>query len=119
MNPLVSLDGAVQSQGIKLSCRDWLDMGSETWSTTSDKDKAFAYQAALATGWKDEGLLKLMVGAWKPRVDEDVAKFTLQMLKDLVTEYPAQVEEVYKNTNPPPVFKVAGCDRQIPFPPKD
>jgi len=54
MNVLLMLDGAVQGQGLKLSSRDWLDLGSETWSTTSDKDKAAAYQAVVVAGWKDD-----------------------------------------------------------------
>jgi len=119
MNVLVSLDSAVQSQKVKLNARDWLDMGSETWATTPDKAKAAAYQAAIVAGWKDEGLLKVMQNCWGPRIDEDTAKFTLQTLKELAQEHPFTVEEVYKDETPAPVFKIAGCDRKIPFPPKD
>ncbi len=119
MNVLVSLDGSVQSQGIKVSARDWLDMGSETWATTSDETKAAAYQAAQVTGWKDAGLIKIMMECWGPRIDEDTAKFTLDTLKELAQQYPVEVEEVYKDDSPAPVFKIKGCDKTIPFPPKD
>ena len=119
MNVLVSLDGSVQSQGVKVSARDWLDMGSETWATTPDETKAAAYQAAQVTGWKDEGLLKIMIQCWGPRIDEDTAKFTLETLKELAQQHPVAVEEVYKDETPAPVFKIKGCDRTIPFPPKE
>ena len=119
MNALVSLDGSVQSQGVKIGARSWLDMGSETWATTSDKTKATAYQAAQVTGWKDEGLIKVMVGCWGPRIDESTAKFTLDTLKEFAQQYPVAVEEVYKDETPPPVFKIKGCDKTIPFPPKE
>lgn len=116
MNVLVSLDGAVQGQGIKLSARDWLDIGSDTWATTSDQMKAAAYQAAKTRGWQDEGLLQIMIKCWGERVDEDTAKFTLETLKELAQQYPVPVEELYKDTSPPPVFKIKGCDKTIPFP---
>jgi hypothetical protein len=119
MSAIVSLDGSVQRQGIKVSARDWLDMGSETWAKTPDKVKALAYQAAQITGWTDAGLIKLMTGTWGPRIDEDTAKFTLETLRELSKENPADVEEVYKDDAPPPVFKITGCDKMIPFPPKD
>lgn len=116
MNVLVSLDGSVQSQGIKVSARDWLDMGSETWTTTPDEVKAAAYQAAQVTGWKDDGLLKIMTKCWGPRVDEDTAQFTLQTLKDLAAQYPLPVEELKKDESKPPVWKIKGCDKTLPFP---
>jgi len=119
MNVLVSLDGSVQSQGIKVSARDWLDMGSETWAKTPDEVKAAAYQAAQVTGWQDAGLLKIMVDCWGPRIDIDAAKFTLETLKDLAQQYPVTVEEVYRDENPNPVFKIGGCDKTLPFPPKE
>jgi hypothetical protein len=116
MNVLVMLDSAVQGQGIKLSARDWLDMGSETWQSTSDEAKAAAYQAAVLLGWKDEGLLKIMTGCWGPRVDEGTAKFTLEFLKDLAVIHPIAVEEVYKDESKPPVWKIKDCDKTLPFP---
>ncbi len=115
---VISLDGSVQSQGIKVSVRDWLDMGSEGWSKTPEVVKAAAYQAAKVTGWQDAGLLKIMLDNWYPRIDEDSAKFTLETLQDLAQKYPLGVEEVYKDENPQPVFKIKGCDKTIPFPEK-
>jgi len=116
MNVLVSLDGSVQSQGVKVNARDWLDMGSPTWATTPDQVKAAAYQAAQVTGWKDDGLIKVMVNCWSPRIDEDTAKFTLITLRELSQQYPVVVEEVYKDQSPLPVFKINGSDKTIPFP---
>lgn len=119
MSVLVSLDGSVQSQGVKVSARDWLDMGSETWASTPDEVKAAAYQAAQVTGWKDSGLIKIMVDNWGPRIDEDTAKFTLETLKELAQQHPVAVEEVYKDETPAPVFKIKGCDKTLPFPPQE
>lgn len=118
MSAIVSLDGSIQRQGVKVSARDWLDMGSETWAKTPDEVKALAYQAAQVTGWTDAGLIKLMTDTWGPRIDEDTAKFTLETLQELSKEHPAEVEEVYKDEAPAPVFKIAGCDKTVPFPPK-
>ena len=118
MSAIVSLDGSVQRQGVKVSARDWLDIGSEIWATTPDKVKALAYQASQVTGWTDTGLIKLMVKTWGPRIDEDTAKFTIETLQELSKQHPAVVEEVYKDDSPPPVFKIAGCDKTVPFPPK-
>jgi hypothetical protein len=116
---LNSLNGDVQRQGIKLDVLDWLDMGSETWRTTPEKDKAAAYQAAKVSGWTDNGLMKLMVKAWGPRVDEDSAKTALEILQIFAELHPVPVEEVYKDEAAEPVFKIQGCERTLPFPPKD
>lgn len=116
MKVLVSLDGAVQSQGIKVNARDWLDMGSENWSTVPDAVKGAAYQAALAAGWKDEGLLKVITECWGERIDEEGAKFTLETLKEFAAEHPCEVEEVKKDESKPPVWKIKDCNRTLPFP---
>ncbi len=113
---IISLDGVVQRQGIKVNAADWLDTGSESWRKTPDEVKAAAYQAAKAAGWKDAGLLKLMVDTWSPRIDEDMAKFTLELLKDLAILFPKEVEQIKSDDTAPPVFKIKGCDKTIPFP---
>jgi hypothetical protein len=116
-NPvIVSLNGDIQRQGIKLNIEDWMDMGSKTWAGTSAQAKAAAYQAAKVAGWQDTGLLKLMVSTWGPRVDEDQAKFTLEFLQDLAKLHPLAVEVLKKDEPKPPVFKVKGCEKTIPFP---
>ncbi len=115
---IISLDGVVQRQGIKVSAADWLDMGSVSFSKTPDEVKAAAYQAAKAAGWKNAGLLKLMVDTWGPRVDEDTAKFTLELLKDLAILFPKEIEQVKEDKTTPPVFKIKGCEKTIPFPPQ-
>src|SRR5437660_953560 len=96
VDPLAMLDGSVQSQGIRVSARDWLDMGSEEWAKTDNRVKAAAYQAALVTGWTEDGLRSVMTHAWGPRVDDDVATFVLALLRELAEEFPVQVEDVYK-----------------------
>jgi hypothetical protein len=96
MNPIAMLDGSVQSQGVRVSARDWLDIGSEGWKDTSNKVKAAAYQAAKITGWTDDGLKAIMVNTWGPRIDSDVASFTLNLLSEFAKEFPVEQEEVYK-----------------------
>lgn len=119
MNAIISLDGVVQRQGIKVSAADWLDMGSESFTKTPKEVKAAAYQAAKVAGWQDAGLLKIILDSWSPRIDEHMAKFTIELLKDLAVLYPLEVIEVRKDDSAPPVFKINGCDKTIPFPPKE
>lgn len=116
-NPaIISLNGDIQRQGIKVDVEDWLDMGSKTWVTTPDAVKAAAYQAAMVVGWKDSGLLKIMMDTWPSRIDEDQAKVTLEVLQALAKKFPCGVEEIKKDTSSPPVFKIKGCDKTLPFP---
>src|SRR5690242_16791250 len=96
MNVLIDLDGSVQSQGIKVVAADWLDIGSETWKKTPESVKAAAYQAALVTGWKDEGLIKIITDCWNERYDEDSAKLVIDILREYAKKYPVEIEEVYK-----------------------
>lgn len=86
-----SLNGAVQSEGLKVSVENWLDMGSVEWKNTPDKVKAYAYQAVKAKGWTDEGLISFMVGRFKPRIDESTARFAIEILTDLVKQYSVAV----------------------------
>ncbi len=116
MNAIVSLNGSVQGQGVRVDADDWLNIGSETWQKTPPAVKAAAYQAALAVGWKEEGLFQIITRTWK--VDEDMAKFTLDTLKELAAEYPFEVEELKKDESKPPVWKIKDCDRTLPFPEK-
>jgi len=96
MSTLTALDGSVQSQGIKASFKDWLDIGSEEWQKTPDKVKAAAYQAAKVCGWRDEGLKQLILNQLTPRSDEFTAEFTLDILKKLAATYPVEQEQVYE-----------------------
>ncbi len=91
---LSSLDGDVQSQGIKVSHRDWLDMGSKSWESTDDKTKAAAYQAAKICGWEDGRLKALMLQQYK-HLDQHMIDFTIKELQALAGRYPLEVEEVY------------------------
>lgn len=93
---LETLDGNVQSQGIKVSHRDWLDMGSENWNKTPNNIKAFAYQAALSTGWCDDALIQNMISTYS-HLDENVLKITLSDLQELSKKFPACSEEIKTN----------------------
>ena len=86
MNLRDTLNGSVQSQGIKVDVRAWLDMGSKEWQDTEPDIKARAYQAALVTGWTDQGLISFMTKEFAPRVDEEWAKLTLDTLRDCLKE---------------------------------
>ena len=58
---LNSLDGDVYAHGIKLSHRDWLDMGYEKWNDSDISLKRKAFLASQKTGWSKESLTQLMV----------------------------------------------------------
>jgi len=115
MNVLTSLDGAVQRQGIKLEARDWLDIGSETWSKTSDYDKAAAYQAAKMVGWKDEGLKQVILRCWGERFDASQADAVIEILQSLEKQHPLEIEELKKETHKD-TWKVQGIDKTFQFP---
>ncbi len=90
---LSMLDGSVFSQGVKISHRQWLDMGSKEWSETSDKDKAAAYQAAKVTGWEEKAIRGLMLGVYG-HLKESTLDMTFKLLEELVKLNPIEVEEV-------------------------
>src|SRR3954465_3377438 len=116
MDAISMLDGSVQSQGVKVGARDWLDMGSENWGKTPDEVKSAAFQAALVTGWTEAGLKKLMMDAWGPRVDDDAADFILTLLRELAEKHPLKVEQVYEVDAAPPKMKLHGSDEYITLP---
>ena len=115
MNILDTLNGSVYSQGIKIDARDWLDMGSEGWRATTDKQKAAAYQAAKVTGWTDKGLYEIMIKQFGPRIDEFQADLTLGLLRDYEKEYPIE-QEVLDTKDHKDVWKVTGSETAFPFP---
>ncbi len=88
-----TLDGNVQSQGIKARFPEWMVIGSPEWDQTPDKMKAYAYQAAKATGWSDKSLIEAVCSVYE-HIDEFMAKFTLSVLEDLKKEYPLEVEDM-------------------------
>lgn len=105
-----AINGSVQSQGIKLDVKDWLDMGSPNWKATTDKDKAAAYQAVIVCGWTDDGLRAFMIKEFAPRIDEAAADFTLEILRDLAEEYPIEQVNIYDVKSDNPVFRKHGQD---------
>lgn len=108
------LDGTVQSQGIKVSCSGWLDIGSEEYSKTPDQVKAWAYQAAIISGWTDKGIKKVVLDNWGYRITETLADDILETLKLMALEFP--VEKEIKDNKIKSSFKISGCDTLLPFP---
>lgn len=98
-NPVVvnMLDGAVQRQGVRLSLREWLDPGSSEYAGTSHEARAAGYQAAVAGGFKDDGLVQIMLTEFAPRMTLASAEAHISTLKALAEKYPIQVED---NTEP-------------------
>ena len=91
-NMINSLDGSIQSQGIKVGYRAWLDMGSEEYGNTPPKVQAAAYQAAQVTGWGDEALIDIMLVKHK-HLTEHLMAYTIECLKDLAKHHPFEVEK--------------------------
>jgi hypothetical protein len=90
-----SINGSVQSQGVKIKFPAWMVIGSDEWNSTTDQKRAYAYQAALVTGWTNSSLIKAVCEVYE-FIDEHMAKFTIQLLEDLVKEYPLEIEETYE-----------------------
>jgi hypothetical protein len=115
MNKVSMINGSVQSQGIRVDVRDWLDMGSEGWRKTPEEIKAAAYQAAKVTGWTDKGICALILSEFGPRIDEFQANLTLELLKEYEAKYPLE-QEVLENKEHKDTWKVSGSETQFPFP---
>lgn len=86
-----TLEGNVQSQGIKVKFSNWMVIGSEEWNETPDQIKAYAYQAAKVCGWSEESLKTLVVGVYK-HIDKDMANFTISELEHLTKIYPLEIK---------------------------
>lgn len=99
------LNSSVQSQGIKVDFRAWLDMGSQEWKETPEKVKAYAYQAAKVCGWTDAGLKKIILDEFTPRVDDFMANVTMDTLQALAEQFPAKVEQIREVKQESPTFK--------------
>jgi len=85
-----SINGNVQAQGIRIKFKNWMVMGSEEWNNTPDKIKAYAYQAALSTGWSDESLINAVCAVYE-FIDKNRAKIIISLLSDMAKEYPLEV----------------------------
>jgi hypothetical protein len=114
MNAASSLNGSVHSQGIKVDYKAWLDIGSQEWQDTSNKEKAAAYQAAKVCGWTDAGLISIMLKDFGPRIDQFMADVTIESLKEMAEEFPIPIEEVYEVKKEQPVFKIRGSEGTLP-----
>lgn len=91
MGPESSLNGCVQSQGIRVNIENWLVMGSDEWNETPDQIKAWAYQAAGVTGWTDAALSLILTNKC-PFMNDDMCVTILNMLKEWAAEYPLEVQ---------------------------
>ncbi len=87
-----SLNGNVQSRGIKIDHSSWLDMGSIGWGETSKEIKAQAYQIAREVGWTDEGLKKIILTEFAPRLDHFWADLIIENLQTYAKEYPIEIK---------------------------
>jgi hypothetical protein len=116
VNTVISLNGSVHSQGIKIDHRAWTDMGSEEWKNTPDADKAAAYQAAKICGWTDRGLSALIIKEFSPRIDQFMADVTIETLQELAANHPVEVQEVYEVKKENPQFKVKGSEATFQLP---
>ena len=86
-----TLDGCVNAQGIKVKFPAWMVMGSKEWDATPDQIKAYAYQAALVTGWSKDALMKAVCSVYD-FVDIHAAQFTIDLLESLTKQYPLEIE---------------------------
>jgi hypothetical protein len=100
-----TLDGCVNAQGIKVKFPAWMVMGSKEWDATPEQVKAYAYQAALVTGWTNKSLIAAVCSVYE-FVDSHMANFTIELLEDLAKKYPLEVEG--KEKEPPKVTLVDG-----------
>lgn len=87
-----SINGSVQSQGIKVTVDNWLKMGCDEWKSTPEEVRAYAYQAARITGWTDKALCSAISRVY-PHLDNDMMKFVIEELQALAKQHPLQVEQ--------------------------
>jgi len=96
---LQTLQGDIYSQGVKTEVRAWLDMGSAIWAKTSGEEKAAAYQAALNCSWTDASLKRLITSNFE-HLDDSMADYIINSLRELKEEHPIDTEEVFSTKNP-------------------
>lgn len=87
------LDGDVQSQGIKLNHREWLDLGSKDWTNVPDKVKSAAWQAAKLRGWDKTPIKNAMMEQYK-HIKESMMNLVFEELESLVKKYPFEIEDL-------------------------
>jgi hypothetical protein len=105
-----SIDGNVHSKRIKIKFPAWMVMGSPEWDKTTDEDRAYAYQAALAMGWTKESLAKVVCSAYT-HVDKHFANFTLEFLTELASVNPCNFEK--RKNRPKVVITDGSCSREL------
>lgn len=86
---LESLDGNIQSHGLKVRFKNWMVMGSDEWNSTPDMAKSYAYQIAKWCGWTTGALKNLLVST-HPYIDKNMAEFTISELDNLAMSYPLE-----------------------------
>lgn len=90
-----SINGNVEAQGVKAKFSAWMVMGSVEWENTSEEIKAYAYQAAIITGWSDKSLIEIVCNSY-PFIDKNMAQFTIDLLQELKTKYPLEIIKIKK-----------------------
>ena len=108
---LNKIDSSVNAQGIKVGYKEWLDFGSKEFSETPDEVKATAYQACIASGWTDEGIMKGLEEECVGFKEEVMQKKAIEILKKLSIQYPCEVENSGKKT--PVTLRVGETDVKI------
>lgn len=86
-----SINGSVQSQGIKVNIENWLVIGCKEYDETPDEVKAYAYQAAHLTGWTDMSLTNAVSRKY-PHLDADMLQFVFDNLKELSEKHKLEVK---------------------------
>lgn len=87
-----SLDGIVQSYGLKVRFKNWMVMGSDEWNETPETVKSYVYQIAKSCGWTEGALKNLLVSAY-PYIDKNMAEFTISELVGLAIRYPLETKD--------------------------
>lgn len=87
MTPESMLNGCVQAQGLKIDVDHWLVMGSKEWGNTPDEVKAWAYQAAIVTGWTDDALCQILKTKAPAIFTDEFCTVILSELKELAQKH--------------------------------
>lgn len=82
-----TIDGNVQSKGVKIKFAGWMSIGSQEWEESSDQLKAHAYQAAIAAGWTNKTLSEVACAIYE-HINKSTVEFTLSELMLLAKTHP-------------------------------
>lgn len=98
------LDGDINSQGLKIGHRAWLDLGSKEWESTTEAQKAAAYQIATGIkGWEPARLANMMLVKYK-HMRQSTIDLTFKLLEEWSQQFPLPIEDVADATKLPVVI---------------